>query len=126
MSNFTPSKIHDIWEKAKIVEGFNQDEYRQDIAGAWIQRDQFGTKELFGWEIDHMLPKSKGGTDNFENLQPLQWENNKSKADSFPSFTTLISTEENTYLKKPQNWKFNENFLDSLKMIYPDNTNLIT
>src|SRR5690606_3321455 len=35
----------------------------------------------FGWEIDHILPLSRGGTDDNNNLEPMHWTNNREKAD---------------------------------------------
>ena len=124
MSNFTQEKIEAVWKKAKIIEGHNSDIYRQDLAGAWIQRDKFGKEESFGWEIDHMFPESKGGTDNTENLQPLQWENNRTKSDSFPGYSTSVSSNRTSYLKKLQNWKFTDSFIVTLKGLYPNNQHL--
>jgi len=124
MANFTNDKIKAVWDKAKKVDGYDTDKYRQDVAGAWMQRDKYGKEEDFGWEVDHMFPESLGGNENTANLQALQWENNRTKADNFPSYMTSVSSEGNKYLKKNQNWKFTDSFITTLKQIYPNNKNL--
>ncbi len=48
-----------------------------------MQWDKYGDRShTFGWEIDHITPESKGGRNDINNLQPLQWENNMAKLDS--------------------------------------------
>ncbi len=43
-------------------------------------RDAYGnTNSKLGWEIDHLIPVEEGGTDDPDNLQPLQWENHRRK-----------------------------------------------
>lgn len=44
-----------------------------------MNRDQHGNETEFGWEIGHVTPKAKGGTDDISNLRPLQWLNNRSR-----------------------------------------------
>lgn len=79
--NFTHTVISQVWNKAPQAEGFNPEEKRVDKCGALIARSSYGMKTRFGWEIDHIIPISKGGSNKVTNLQPLHWENNRSKGD---------------------------------------------
>lgn len=124
MANFTDDKIQSVWEKSRQIEGYHSDKYRQDIAGAWMQRDKYGKEENFGWEVDHMFPESLGGNENTGNLQALQWENNRTKADNFPRYSTSVSSDGNNYVKNDQNWKYTDGFIATLKQLYPNNQTL--
>ena len=65
-----------IWEKGKVVKGFNPDVLRKDIYGAWIIKDHFGSQDSeYAWEIDFKVSLSKGGEIKESNMQPMQWEN---------------------------------------------------
>jgi hypothetical protein len=91
--NQWPEKIvKAVWNKGQIIPGFDPDKYRKDSCGAWMQYDKFGfvSENGVGWEIDHIKPVSKGGTDDMSNLQPLQWQNNRSKAEEFPAVDYAI------------------------------------
>ena len=59
----------------------------------------------YGWEIDHLKPVVLGGTDDIENLNALQWQNNRSKGDDYPNFTTTVQAEDNTNVEKVQTWR---------------------
>ena len=37
--------------------------FRKDKCGASMQRTKYGETVQFGWEIDHIKPVAKGGTD---------------------------------------------------------------
>ena len=84
------------------IRHFGNVEWAKDRAGAWINRDHYGiTKELgYGWEVDHIQPVSKGGSDNFSNLRPLQWENNRSKADNYLSWESSVTADNNHNIYK--------------------------
>ncbi len=133
MANFTENKINTIWSKAKIVEKIvvdgkeitlNPSKYRQDACGAWIEFDEYGKQTNFGWEIDHSFPISQGGTDHAENLMAFHWKNNKSKADSFPTFKVVTIAEGNKNIEVEQERYFMESFVNKIKQLYPTNYEL--
>ena len=73
----------------------NEELIRIDRCGALIRWDKYGETidKGYGWEIDHIRLVSLNGNDDISNLQPLQWQNNRHKSDSFPdSVYCIIST----------------------------------
>lgn len=97
--NYTKSFLDTIWEKGIIVDNYDSKIVRKDACGAWIIRDLFGDKDSsYGWEVDHIVPKSlleKRGyedeeIDAIENLRPLNCANNNSKSDSYPSYKAVL------------------------------------
>lgn len=93
-SSFPDALIEAVWNKATIVMGEDPNIYRKDANGAWIRRDLYGktgSKISLGWEIDHIFPVSLGGTDDVDNLQPLQWYNNRTKGNDFPSWNYKVT-----------------------------------
>jgi len=79
---FSENDIKKVWEKGITVQNMNIATLRIDECGAWIEYKQYGNRESqLGWEIDHIKPISKGGTNSLENLRPLQWQNNAAKSD---------------------------------------------
>lgn len=74
-----------VWAKGEVITGYHPDTWRQDICGYAMKYQDHGDRNSeYGWEVDHILPVSKGGTDNLDNLQPLHWENNATKGDQYP------------------------------------------
>ncbi|MFD0963239.1 HNH endonuclease signature motif containing protein [Pseudofulvibacter geojedonensis] len=107
MSNFSEDIINSVWEKAEIVNEGSKNEWRQDYAGAWINKNQYGEESDYGWEIDHANPVSNGGGDELANLMPLNWRNNRTKSDDYPSFKTSVTSDGNKNIEKEKNWKYN-------------------
>lgn len=74
--------IDKVWKKAKPVRGEDPTKVRQDPYGNKISKSQFGKTGPSGWEIDHIKPASKGGSDATANLQALQTSKNRELGDS--------------------------------------------
>lgn len=75
---FTQDVVEAVWHKARTMGIYET--LRVDAWGWTIVRQDFGnSRSRYGWEIDHIVPVALGGGDDLNNLQPLQWENNRRK-----------------------------------------------
>lgn len=86
---FDEATIEAVWRKG--IFDPNYPSYRKDACGAYMQRDKYGVTGQWGWEIDHIIPVAKGGSDSLSNLQPLMWENNRHKSDNYPNWSCKIA-----------------------------------
>ncbi|MGD9880918.1 MAG: HNH endonuclease signature motif containing protein [Reyranella sp.] len=74
-----------VFNKGAAIPGYDSATWRRDIAGHAMKYDLHGIADGdFGWEIDHIKPSAKGGSDDLLNLQPLWWKNNRTKGDTYP------------------------------------------
>ena len=58
---------------------------------------------MLGWEIDHITPFDKGGTDEHSNLHALQWKNNATKHEG--RLTCPVTATSNTNIGRPKKLK---------------------
>jgi 5-methylcytosine-specific restriction endonuclease McrA len=74
-----------VWNKGQPIPGYNSAEWRRDVCGHAIRySDHANTNSEYGWEIDHIFPRAKGGRTTLDNLQPLFWQTNRRKGDNYP------------------------------------------
>lgn len=102
VSLFTVIKV---WEQAEAVSGYDPNIWRKDFAGAWIRVDCYGKPSEYGWVVDHIQPITKGGNDNLNNLIALHWQNNITKQDDYPVFSTSISSDGEKNVSRIKKWK---------------------
>jgi hypothetical protein len=88
---FDEATVLAVWRKGAIAPGNDPRSIRKDGCGAWIRWGDYGKTVDCGWEIDHIVPVSSGGTDSLSNLQPLQWQNNRHKGDAYPNWTCAVA-----------------------------------
>ncbi len=67
-----------VWQKAAKSGRKDPAQFRKDPYGNEICYRCYGYSSPKGWEIDHIKPKSKGGTDALWNLQALSTRANRS------------------------------------------------
>jgi len=78
----TKDQVNKAWKNAKPIRGEDSGVYRQDPYGNKINKNSYGKDTPMGWEVDHIKPKARGGSDATQNLQALQTKVNREKSDS--------------------------------------------
>lgn len=74
----TPDKDA-VWMKGHVIVGYDPRDMRKDDLGYFIRYSEYGEHSTYGWEIDHIIPKSRGGSDFISNLRPLWWQANAAR-----------------------------------------------
>lgn len=112
--NYTEEQLDAIWAKTKKSKNEENERrgYRKDMCGAWIKRDQYGKKGKYGWEVDHIYPKSFAEENlindelynDITNLQPLHHRNQgpAGKGEEYPSFRAVVSSDEYNNIFEPK------------------------
>lgn len=116
-----------IWERGRIIKGYDKDKFRQDACGAWIIWDNYGDRESpFGWKVDHIYPESKlrekgvdnEMIDNIVNLRPLNWRNNDSKGTDYPSYQASMKSENQTNVEGVYQFTISEKVRNELEQYF--------
>lgn len=69
-----------VWRKGSKIVGKNPTEYRKCVlSGKMIRYSHYGNnKSRYNWDIDHIVPRSRNGSDHISNLQPVSASKNRS------------------------------------------------
>lgn len=125
--SFSEEKKIAVWKKASEVEGFDMNKYRKDPCGAWMIFDEYGNKNsIYGWEINHIYPQflleekniDPAKIDDIANLRAMQWENDESKGDDYPTYQSAISSEDNKNISMQKSLTVNEKIQETLQQLY--------
>ena len=76
------------WSRTSPVSGqqLNGWEFRKDCLGNLVRYTDFGNRHSpFGWELDFIVARALGGTNDPENLQALHWRANAARSENLPS-----------------------------------------
>jgi len=115
-------EVRDIaWAKAKKVEGYDASLFRKDACGAWIRKDLYGdSANMYGWGIDLIFPREKGGRPVGENVRALNSRNLASKGRDYPSYKAVVTAEGTDNVDSEQYLTVNAKVRKTLKAIFPN------
>lgn len=125
--SFTEEQKIAAWNRATAVPGFEPQTFRKDACGAWIIWDKYGVDDnIYGWEIDHVVPRamleSRGFSEDEinspENLRALQHMNNVSKGMDYPSYTAVVTSEGDRNVDTIKNLVVNSSLRQKLDKMY--------
>lgn len=129
MCRYSDELLLQIWEKARIVDGYDSSFYRKDACGAWIIWQEYGNRNSpFGWEVDHIYPEAKLRSlcvpesliDNIVNLRPLNWKNNDSKGADFPCYQATMKSEDRSNIEGEYQMSINDQVQKDVIELYKE------
>ena len=100
--------IEATWKKANFADqNIKTNNTAKDYAGAIIQKDAYGKKTEYGWEINYVVPAKETAHFNSDiNICPAHWANVESKGQNFPEWETHLSTIDNvSNVKVTKKWR---------------------
>src|ERR1043165_1889996 len=77
-----------VWSRTNPVSTtkLNAWEFRRDCLGNLVRFSDYGNRHSpFGWELDFILPRANGGTNDPENLQALHWRATAARRENVPA-----------------------------------------
>jgi len=111
-TTWTAAQIENIWNKGFIIPNYNKNLYRKDYAGALMFRNSFvnnfetiDNPKGYYWTIVHQRPIVHGGSQNIDNLHPMNVYNAITKGNNYPRWKTSISYNGKENYSKQQVWK---------------------
>lgn len=117
------------WGLTNEVDGENPDEVRRDASGAIIHYREYKDRDSdYGWEIDHIYPKSLLLEANVPeelindpiNLRAMNWKNNVSKGSDYPRYTTVVKAVGRVNINKKGSRVVNAEVQEALSELYKD------
>lgn len=78
----TKEQKEKAWNNAQTIRSKDPDLYRKDPYGNVMYKPSNGKSSAMGWDVDHIKPVSRGGSDATLNLQALNTSVNRSKGNT--------------------------------------------
>lgn len=118
----------EVWNRGRQVEGYDGNMVRKDACDAFMIYSDYGKADsIYGWQIDHVCPVAflaklgytEDQINNIENLRPMNWRNNISKSDDYPSYTSAITSDGDLNVEKEESKIVNVLRRNKLEQLYP-------
>lgn len=125
--NITEELKKKVWGQGRVVDGYDPEKVRMDACNAFMIYDDFDNQSIYGWQIDHVCPKSllkdlgyaEDKIDDIINLRPMQWQNNLSKSDDYPSYTSVVTSDGEKNIEHEESKIVNAVRQQKIQSLYP-------